>query len=103
MCRVPYVPLKMSDRRRLWRLTLSVALLALVIGATTLGMVWHDHAISSPDTCPICHLSHQTIEPSVVSVRVYTPVATDTSPEPRHINFTSSSDLLRIPPRAPPV
>jgi hypothetical protein len=78
-----------------------LVLLALVIG-TTLGTVWHDHVISSPDTCPICHLSHQAIEPSVVSIRVGALIPTGTHPEPQHISFNTSSAAQLIPPRGPP-
>lgn len=94
-------PVKMSDRKRLWRLVFPIALLALVIG-TTFGMVWHDHAGSSPDTCPICHLNHQAIEPSVASIRVQALVPTGTDPEPQEISFVTSSSSRRIPARAPP-
>jgi hypothetical protein len=92
----------MSDQKRLWRLVVPIALIALVLG-TTLGMVWHDHASSAPDTCPICHLSHQAIEPSVVNLRVHVLVPTCSDPEPQDVGFTKSSAFRRIPARAPPV
>ena len=61
-------PSKVSEQKRIWRTVLPIALLVLVMG-TTLGGVWHRHAISSPDACPICHLSHQAIEPTLASTR----------------------------------
>jgi hypothetical protein len=91
----------MSDQKRLWRLVLPIALLALVIGMTC-GMVWHNHASSSPDTCPICHLSHQAIEIPAVSIRIHHLVPAGSDPEPQRISFTTSSTLQRIPARAPP-
>ena len=62
-------PSKVSDQKQIWRMVLPIALLALVLG-TTLGEVWHHHANSLPDTCPICQLSHQAIEPPLASARV---------------------------------
>jgi hypothetical protein len=91
----------MSDQKRLWRLVLPIALLGLVIGMTC-GMVWHTHASSSPDTCPICHLSHQTIDTPAVSLRIHPLVPAGSDPEPQRISLTTSSTLQRIPARAPP-
>lgn len=91
----------MSYQRRIWCLVFPIALLALVMG-TTLGMVWHHHVNSSADTCPICHLSHQAIEPTVANVHIYALVPTGTGPEPQHIGFTPSSIPRHIPARAPP-
>jgi hypothetical protein len=92
----------MADLKRLWRLLLPIALLALVIGTTTCGMVWDDHATSSPDACPICHLSHQAIEPLALSIRIYLLVPTGTNPEPQRVNFATCSALQHVPTRAPP-
>ena len=73
---------KGPDQKRIWRLVFPIALLALVIG-TTLGGVWHHHANFLADTCPICHLSHQAIEPPLASARVYILVPTGPGPEPQ--------------------
>jgi hypothetical protein len=94
-------PLKLSDQERIWRTALPIALLVLVI-TTTLGGVWHRHAISSPDACPICHLSHQAIEPTPASTRVYILVPTGPGPEPQHYSFILSLAARHIPARAPP-
>jgi hypothetical protein len=94
-------PSKVSEQKRIWRTVLPIALLVLVIG-TTLGGVWHRHAISSPDACPICHLSHQAIEPALASTRVYILVPTGPGPEPQHYSSVLNPAAGHIPARAPP-
>jgi hypothetical protein len=89
------------SRRTIWRLVFPVAVLALLIG-TTLGVAWHHHATSSPDTCPICHLSHQAIEPAPASARVAALMPTGPAPEPQHLSFTQALSARHLPPRAPP-
>jgi hypothetical protein len=78
-----------------------IALLALLM-CTTLGVVWHHHVTASPDTCPICHLDHLAIEPSVASVHVDLLVPTGIELEPQNISFTPNSSSRHIPARAPP-
>lgn len=90
-----------SSRKTIWRLVFPVALLALLIG-TTLGVVWHHHASSSPDNCPICHLSHQAIEPALAGARVSVLIATGSAPEPQHLSFTATNSARHVPARAPP-
>jgi hypothetical protein len=90
-----------SSRRTIWRLVFPVALLALLIG-TTAGVSWHHHASSSPDNCPICHLSHQAIEPTLASARVSVLIATGRAPEPQHLSFTATGSVRHVPARAPP-
>jgi hypothetical protein len=94
-------PSKLSEQKQIWRTVLPIALLVLVIG-TTLGGVWHRHAISSPDACPICHLSHQAIEPTLASTRVYILVPTGPGPEPQHYSSILNPAARHIPARAPP-
>ena len=94
-------PSKVSDQKQIWRVVFPIALLALVIG-TTLGEVWHHHANSLPDTCPICQLSHQAIETPLATARVYILVPTGPGPEPQHYNFTPSPAARHIPVRGPP-
>ncbi len=94
-------PSKVSDQKKIWRLMLPIALLALVLG-TTLGEVWHHHANSLPDTCPICQLRHQAIEPPLTDARVYILVPTGPGPEPQLYNFAPSPVARHIPVRGPP-
>jgi hypothetical protein len=99
--RIPECSLKVSRRKTIWRLVFPVALLALLIG-TTLGGVWHHHASSSSDNCPICHLSHQAIEPALASARVSVLIATGRAPEPKRLSFTEAKSARHVPARAPP-
>ena len=78
-----------------------VALVLLLMG-TTLGVVWHHHATSSPDNCPICHLSHQAVEPAPANARVAVLVATGDAPEAQHLRFVRVLSARQLPPRAPP-
>jgi hypothetical protein len=91
----------MSDQKRIWRLVLPIAILALLLG-TTLGVVWHHHAGDSSDNCSICHLSHQVIEPAVAGVRVSTPVPAGFGPEVQPIHVPPASVSRDIPARGPP-
>jgi hypothetical protein len=89
------------DLKQICRLVLPIALLALVVG-TTLGGIWHHHANAPADTCPICHLSHQAIAPSPISIRVGVPAPRGFGPEPERHDFTSRLAARRLPARAPP-
>jgi len=92
----------MAKRKRIWRLALPLALLALVLG-TTLSMVWDHHAdSSSSDTCPICHLSHQAVDTPTAAVSLRTPVATGDGPEPQYFSSPSAAAPRFIPARGPP-
>jgi hypothetical protein len=94
-------PLKMSDQKRICRLVLPIAILALVIG-TTFGEVWHRHISSSPETCPICHMSNLAVELPLSNVRPFLLVPAVYRLEPQRFSFHSRPAILRIPARAPP-
>jgi hypothetical protein len=94
-------PSKVSDQKRIWRTVLPAALLILVIG-TTLRGEWHRHAIDSPDACPLCHLSHEVIEPTLASTRIYVLVPTGPGPEPERYSFVLSPATGHIPSGRPP-
>jgi hypothetical protein len=89
------------DRKLGWRLVIPIAVLALVIG-TTLGEVWHRHANTSPDNCPICHLSHQAAAPAVASARAEILVPEGPGPEPLVAAFVPRLVAHQMPARAPP-
>ena len=93
--------LKVSSQRTIWRLVLPVALLALLMG-TTIGVVWHHHATTSPDNCPICHLSHQAIEPAPANARVSILIPTGPAPELPPFRFILQGPARHVPARAPP-
>lgn len=90
-----------SNRKSAWSLVIPIAILALIIG-TTLGEVWHRHVNTSPETCPICHLSHQAVEPAVASV--CTEILIPDGPGLEPLESTSVPRLVapQLPARAPP-
>jgi len=92
---------KQSVENSVKRLMIPIVLLALVIG-TTLGSVWHRHLNSSPEACPICHLSHQAVEPAMLNVRAEILVPEGPAPEPQEIASLSRLVVPRLPARAPP-
>lgn len=92
---------KRSIPNSLWRLVIPIALLALVLG-TTLGEVWHRHVNSSPETCPICHLSHQAVEPAVPSLRAEILVPEGPALEIQEVVSLSRLAVPQLPARAPP-
>ncbi len=94
--------LKMSHQVRLWRLVLPMAILLLLVG-TTASAVWHYHTGLVADNCPICHMSHQTVGPSVAHVTVYRPVRMGSRPEPQTVHLVEDCVPCDVPARAPPV
>lgn len=79
-----------------------IALLALLM-CTTLGLVWHHHVNTAPDNCPMCHLSHLVIEPSVSGIHVSMLPRTNIRFDTLNLSFTPDSSPQDIPARAPPV
>jgi hypothetical protein len=94
-------PISESNGKRVWRLVALIAILAVVIG-TTAGELWHRHVNCSPETCPICHLSHQVVELPVAaaSAQILVPAGRQTEP-PRPV-FTARFVVSHLPVRAPP-
>jgi hypothetical protein len=93
---------KGSVRKTIWGLFIPIAVLVLVVG-TTLGDVCHHHDLNTtPENCPICHLSHQAVEPAVASVCTAILVPEGSGPEPLEANSLSRLSASRIPARAPP-
>jgi hypothetical protein len=85
-----------------WRLALPLALLLLVVAGTTIGGVWHHHANAPADTCPICHLDHQALESTPVSIRAYLPAVAGGKPEAQPLDFPRAPASQRILTRGPP-
>ena len=96
------VPLNLSQEKRIWRLVIPIVLLAFVLG-TTVGEVWHHHASFSSDACPICHVTHEAIEPPVASARATILVPSGPGPEPERYRFAARLAASQIAARAPPV
>lgn len=95
------VPSNFSDKKRIWRLVVPIVLLALVLG-TTLGETWHHHASFSSGACPICHVSHDAIEPPVVGARGAILFPSGPGPELPGCSFTLRLAAQHIAARAPP-
>lgn len=92
---------KMPNWKRICRLVLPIALLALLIG-TTCGEVWHQHINSSPETCPICHFSHQAVEAPSTTAQIVHLVPSGPGPEAPRYSLIRIPTIPRIPARAPP-
>lgn len=90
------------NRKSAWYLVIPIAILALVIG-TTLGEVWHRHVNTSPENCPICHLSHQAPEPAVATVRAEILVPEGPALESPKIAWLPRLAVRQLPARAPPI
>jgi hypothetical protein len=92
----------MVSRLKIRAFAIPVALLLLLVFATTLGTFVHNHSGSSEANCSICHLNHQPIgqplvrdnEPSMAQVGIRLEV------EPPA--FPPSLASPRLPARAPP-
>lgn len=95
------VPSNLSDKKRIWRLVIPIVLLAFVLG-TTVGEIWHHHASFSSGACPICHVSHDAIEPPVASARGAVLVSSGPGPELPGCSFTWRLASQHIAARAPP-
>ena len=96
------MPSNVSNTRRVLRLVLPIALIVLLLG-TTVGEIGHHHAKFSPSTCPICHVSHQAVEPPVASARATILVPSGPGPEPERYRFTARLGASHIAARAPPI
>ncbi|HEY1502145.1 MAG TPA: hypothetical protein VGF88_21390 [Acidobacteriaceae bacterium] len=90
-----------SSWKSIWRLVIPICILAVVIG-TTLGQVWHRHTNTSAETCPICHLSHQVVEPAVAVVSGDLLIKDEPGPEPLAADSISYLVTPQVPARAPP-
>jgi hypothetical protein len=92
----------MPARKLIRYLLVPLALIGLLVMATTLGNVWHRHNSNSEHACSICHLNHQPFERPVAGHRqpvfalIY-PSSEITEPAP-----VADPEFHRIPARAPP-
>jgi hypothetical protein len=88
-------------QKSIWYVVIPILLLALVIG-TTIGPASHRHDNCSPVNCPICHLSHQVIEPPQAGAPAYILIPTGPGPEPQQAANILSPVTQHLPARAPP-
>lgn len=94
-------PINGSNGKRAWRVVALVAILAVVIG-TTAGELWHRHVNCSPETCPICHLSHQVVELPVAAASTQILVPAGRQTEPPRPTVIARFVVSHLPARAPP-
>jgi hypothetical protein len=90
-----------SERLIVWRGILCAVMLALVV-ATTVGPSLHQHANCSPDGCPICLVTHQTIEPPQPGIPTHVLVPSGRGPEPLPLEAIYRFFAPQLPVRAPP-
>ena len=93
----------MPRREKSWRVVLVAALAMLLVVAATTGCVWHHHTTAAAEnSCPICHLGHQSFQqPAVIQT---TPTLAQAGPGPVFLEllFLPGPITSRAPTRAPP-
>jgi len=92
----------MSEKKAIRIVVVSVALLALLVLAITMGGLRHNHASSSDANCPTCHFNHQPMERPLASHYEPPLAPVGSKPEPQEPEFTPSPEAPRLPARAPP-
>lgn len=92
----------MNWRRAIRFLAVATALIALLFFVTAGGILHHHNNATSEAHCPICHLTHQTIELSVHVQRVATPERMGAAPLPQLPSFVPSLRAPQLATRAPP-
>ena len=93
---------KMTFRKTIRLLGVSLALMVLLVFATGVVSDWNHHTPSDDAHCPYCHLGHQTpvrLEVAL-SVSLLKPVAS--LPLPEDIVPVTGSVFSQAAPRAPP-
>lgn len=82
--------------------TIALLLMPLLVVATTAGSIWHHHKDSSEASCPICHLSHQPVAPTLAAD--HTPELTPLGKQPdvQEPGDAPAPSIRRVPARAPP-
>lgn len=94
----------MQNRRpfRLVLATIALVIMPLLVIATTTGSVWHHHADSNEASCPICHLSHQSVAPTLSADHTPDLAPLGTQPDVQEPAEGPTPSILRVPARAPP-
>lgn len=82
--------------------TITLLLVPLLVVATTTASVWHHHPASQEASCPICHLSHSPIAPTLVADSTPEMAPLGRQPEIAEPTHSLAPAILRVPARAPP-
>lgn len=87
---------------RLRLATIALLLMPLLVIATTTGSLWHHHVNSNEASCPICHMSHTPIAPTLVADSTPDLALLGTQPEVPEPADAPAPSFRRVPARAPP-
>jgi hypothetical protein len=88
----------MFNQKQNWRVVIPVVLIVLLL-SMTVGMLFHHHAGSSTDACPLCHL---VFAPLSTGIGGYVLVPVGTGPGQQSIRLIAYATSPQIPARAPP-
>ncbi len=88
----------MFNQKRIWRVIVPVVFIVLLL-SMTVGMLFHHHAGSSTDACPLCHL---VIGPLSTGIGGSVLVPIGTGPGQQSIRLIPYTTQSQIPARAPP-
>jgi len=83
--------------------TVPLALLALLAVVMLLGSVWHHHEGSSEASCQICHVSHQPVEPLLVTHRAPALALLGPALDLPDTGVSKDPIVRRVLARAPPI
>jgi len=82
---------------------LVVALLvALLVAAPLVTGLWHRHASSSDNNCPVCHFNHQAMDRPLDGQRMPTLDVVRDTPAPAETRVAAAQAAPPLPSRAPP-
>jgi hypothetical protein len=84
------------------RLIVPLALVALLLVATTAVTVWHHHSNSTDTSCSICHINHSPCDQPFGDNHLADLASLGMQTEPFQKDFSPAPALRRIPARAPP-
>jgi hypothetical protein len=79
-----------------------VMLAVLLVAAPLLAGVFHHHANSSDNTCPVCHFSHQPMDRPVAEHRLPSFEVVRDCPASVETRVIAAQAVLPLPSRAPP-
>jgi hypothetical protein len=92
----------MRTRGTIRYVLVSMALLSLLLLATTLGGIFHHHAGSSDTNCSICHLNHQAADRPLAGHREPSLNLIGPRLEFQELQCAPAIETPRLPARAPP-
>lgn len=78
-------------------------MMPLLVIATTTGSLWHHHANANNEaSCPICHMSHSPIAPTLLADSAPDLAPLGRQPEVQEPADAPAPSIRRVPARAPP-